>query len=370
MSAQSQENVVKSPELFKRITKAFYGGASRARLYRKLDSLMKNGQRLQVALENLYSRAKRRSSSDPEAIFLAEAILALRAGKSFSAGIKRYIPVSEMMVLKAGERSGDLRASLMLCSEMIEATAKMRSAVLGSMAEPIVTLLIVIISIYVIGKMVIPQLAMAMDPTKWTGIAKSLYLISQMVNSPFAVIPAILILAGSILIYVSLPRWKSKLRVYADRIPPWSFYRLLIGGGWLISLSALIKSGVTLTEAVEQLKVGASPWLYERLERTLVYMRAGKNLGLALEATKYEFPDMEIVDDLVSYSELPNFDTILYNLGRSWIEHGLEKIQEQAAVMSVVGRLIVGVFIIWFSYGTIQIQNQIGDYFMKGMAGF
>lgn len=349
--------------LRRKVSRLFFGVDVRIKFYRKLASLLRNGVRLQTAVENARARLMKSGKSAMLVSILTEIVLSLKAGKSLAVALQPYVPPNEIMLIKSGEKSGDLPDTLMLAAEMIGATRTMKTAVRKAVTQPLVVTVMVFVAIWVVGVVVVPQLARSFDPEQWRGVARSLYTVSQFIQTPAAMVVPVVMIAMLAAVVWSLPRWTGRFRVYADRLPPYSFYRLLNGGGWMLSLSALIQSGVIMREALQMMRETSSPWMDERLRMTSYLLRSGKSLGVALSETGLEFPDRDLIDDLVVYSEFPDFDAVLYKIAKEWMSEGLEAVQVQASALNQITMIILGIVVAWFSYGTVEIQTQIGSHF-------
>ena len=352
-----------------RIAQLTYSAESRSRLYQKLASLLENGKRLQESVEDLSRRASSRSKTSPDAVALNEMSKKLRSGRPFSEAVKDFASSGEVMIIKAGESASRLPDALRLAAETLAANSRIKSVIVKALAEPIMMFSMLFISFYVVGNMVVPQLAAVVSPAEWTGSAAGLYVVSKITNSPLSAIPVIAFFVSLAVIFATLNVWTGKIRTQADQLPPWSFYRLLVGGSWMVSLSAMIKSGVTLTAAMKQMRDSSNPWLAERLNDTLYHISSGKNLGSALDAAGHNFPDREIIDDLMIYADLSDFDEVLSRIGRSWVSEGLRKVEEQSSLLNNTLRLIVGAVVGWFAYSTVVLQNQLSEIFSRGVAG-
>ena len=73
--------------------------------------------------------------------------------------------------------------------------------------------------------------------------------------------------------------------------------RTVTGISWLLALSALVKSGTPVSTAMRALRRDATAYLKERIDKTLVFINNGDNLGEALSKTGLEFPDVEIINE-------------------------------------------------------------------------
>lgn len=344
------------------VSKTLYGGKARARMYQKLAHLVRNGKRVAEAVDNLQARVmKRKSKWDAEAVVLSQVSLGLRSGQPLAAAFHRFVPVTERLLIEAGERSGRLPEALEHAVTIIDASAKLRNTVIKALVMPILTLLAIIVSFYVMGAYVMPKITAQFDPKAWTGAAKGVYEMSNLVTSPWGLVPVVFFILAAVTVGLSIKRWTGNGRAFADRIPPWSLYRLMVGGGWLISLSALIHSGMILTQALHSMRSASvnNPWLADRLGRIIGQMQMGKNLGRAMEGAETGFPDPEIVDDLVTYSDMPEFSDVLHRIGQQWIKDGIAAVELQSMAMNGVLFVVMSAIVGWFSYGVMDIQNQI-----------
>jgi len=147
--------------------------------------------------------------------------------------------------------------------------------------------------------------------------------------------------------------------VLFDKIPPWSLYKIFVGISWLLAMAALIKGGTPVSTALRALRHDATRYLRERIDKTLVFVNNGDNLGQALGKTKMDFPDKEVVDDLKIYSELDNFEEALDNMANEWLEESVIMIEEKASILNMVALLSIGAVIAWAVMGTFEMQDQI-----------
>ena len=127
----------------------------------------------------------------------------------------------------------------------------------------------------------------------------------------------------------------------------------------ILALSALVKGGTPVSTAMRALKRDATRYLQERIDKTLVFINNGDNLGIALQKTGLDFPDKEVVADLKIYSELDNFEEALEALANEWLEESVYLIEQKAALLNMAAILSVGGVIAWAVMGTFAMQDQI-----------
>lgn len=332
----------------------------RIRLWRKIGSMIDNGVPILAAIEELQKRAKTKGVKHPDVIMFENWIGYLKRGERFSTAIEDWIPKGESMIIAAGEQSGDLIGAFNSAITLTVASKDIRGAVIGGVTYPLVLFGLAIGLMWLFGTQVIPQFSKLAggDDSKWTGLAQAAVKLSHFTQNYLIWVLIFVTTILALLIY-SLPRWDGSLRIKADRFPPYSIYRLTSGASWLISLSALIKSGVKLEVALQKLSHNSGRWMRNRIAASLAGMRAGLQLGEALAQSGYNFPDEEIIDDLQVYAKLAGFDEALSILGKEWIEEGVTRIKKQMGVLKSIAILFVAVVIAVEAGGMFAMQSQL-----------
>jgi type II secretory pathway component PulF len=168
-----------------------------------------------------------------------------------------------------------------------------------------------------------------------------------------------LALVGLYLATVS--RWTGRSRLLVEGIPPWSFYRLSQGIGFLLASSALLRAGMQMTEVFDRLRQDSSPYLRERLSAAVQRIRSGDNFGNALFKTGMNFPDKDIVQDMRTYAGLTGFNDTLAQVAREWLEDAVRKVQGQAQALNMVMLFLMFVLIVVVFTGLYAVTGQIGE---------
>lgn len=332
----------------------------RLRLYRKIGKMLSNGLPLLRVLDELELRASYdgRKPSEAQAIVLSEWRRVVQNGGMLSEGMAWWVPYTEQMVVMAGEQSGRLEVALDRVAEVVVAGRKIRAAVTGGLAYPSAVLAMVLAYIYLFGVKVIPQFARIVDPSRWTGSAHSLYVMSVFVQHWM-----IYCVAGFALVILafalSLSRWKRGLRIWLDRHAPYSIYRLIMGCGFLVAFASLQASGYTVEKSLMRLAANASPWLRARIEDTIFGVRSGLNAGEALKSSGCRFPSKEIIDDLCIYAEYSGFDEALATLAEEWMAEGVETVSTLMRRLNGFAICILALVIGWLVSGFFGIQQAI-----------
>jgi len=367
---QGQASGILSPESGFSVwfAKQGFNNEQRVRFYRKVSAMEENGVKLQTIIDFLKVRADKRSKTDALAIVLHHVQKGLREGYSLGACLRPFVPVTEIMVVQAGEDSGVLHKALLICVDIIIAGKKMRAVVQKALIYPILLSIVLCTSLYIIGSKAMPNIILLVNPETLTGASKGLFILSQIMQTNIVYILFSSLVGLLLLIFYSFPRWRGRIRCSFDKIPPWSIYRLVIGSGWLLSLAALINSGVGILDALKQIKntvSGRNQWLSERLETCIFALKKGLNLGEALTVSGHGFPDREVIDDLVVYESLPNFETVLSKMGTERIEEVLEMVERQSMILNTGMIFCFACIGFWMLSGVLGIMNSMG-----GLSGF
>ena len=331
----------------------------RLKIYRKLSALLRNRFSLMNALDMIYNGISEegRKPNDPMAIAVSMWGRSLQEGHPFSDCLKGWAPSRERLMLSVGDVA-DLESALMNLIKVAEGSTRMIRPIINAVAYPIFLMMMSVLILYAIGVYMVPPMLSAAPNTVWTGTAKTLIDLSEWIQEhwkfAFSIIPV-----ACIIIYATIGIWTGKVRVKFDRIPPWSLYKIFTGITWLLALSALVKGGVPLSVALTSLRRDSSRYLKERIDGALSFIKNGDNLGEALDASNFEFPDKQIIADLKIYSELDNFEEALDKLANEWLEESVYIIEQKSEIMNAVALLLISSIIAWTVFGTFDMQDQI-----------
>lgn len=331
----------------------------RRELWLKLGTMLENDVPIVEAIAELSRRRKRLSGAKAaETVAMGEWLFAMRNGQAFSHAIGEWVSSEEVMMMAAGERSGQLVNTLTSMAKVMAAKSEIRACVLSGMSYPCVLLFASFGVLYLFGVRVIPEIRHIGIVTHWTGYAAFLIALSEWVQQWFWMVFAMTVFVV-VAFFMSLPRFDGRLRVVLDSYVPYSVYRVMIGSSWLIALAALTRAGVRIEESLEKLTQSASPWLKTRLLACLSGIRSGLDIGDALLSTNYRFPDMEIIHDLGIYSRYRHFDVALERLGKEWMNQSIIAIRHRMRVIFYVCLVMVALLTLLMATGILDMQQQI-----------
>lgn len=342
------------------ITKVFFGGKARARLYKKLSALTQNGVKITEALESMNYRYEDMKS--PLAHVITMMLEKFETGMSFSQAISEFIPAEESLLIKAAELEGRLHVGLERSCDLIRNKGKIISSLVGSLTYPMVLGALFCGMMLVVSLKVLPQIAMVLPADRWTGMLGMLHTVSSFITSYKGIITLIVGVLFVVATILSFTRLTGRVRITLDKIQPWSIYRLVIGSSWLFTFATMLNAGIKTTDILGDMIAQSSnnTWLVERIQAIKDCMTLkGMSTGEAMVSTGFEFPDKEIVYDLEVYSSMPNFPEVLQNIAREWITEGIEKIEAQAQMINVVLILFIMVLVGCVMMSISSLQSQI-----------
>ncbi|WP_454744100.1 type II secretion system F family protein [Cupriavidus necator] len=338
------------------------GVDARCDFYNQMSLMLKMGLQILTALDRLYviESSEGRRPSRPAALMLADIMHSIREGKSLGEALERWGSPQEVALVKAGEEAGNLEDQLAVVADMLAAKGEMVGTILSAMGYPVVVIGSAFGMLYMISTVVVPKLSKLTPPDRWDGAARLLNQVASMVNNYWALVFLIPVIFG--VIAWSIPNLsKAEIRVYLDRIPPWSFYRALHGSGFLVNMSVMLKAGIQMSEALLLLSEEGGPWLRTRVRAILHGINQGKTLGEAMHAAGYEFPDPRAVHILRAVSDVDGFEESMALFASSWMKRSLEAVRAIGRYLLAIGILFAGGLLLVMVFGIFGlIQSSMG----------
>lgn len=332
----------------------------RIAMLRKLASLLRNDFTLMNALGRLemIESDNGRNPNEPFAIVMREWQKNLERGLSFSDTTRGWLPDEETLLVTSGNIS-NLVVALENTVRVVESEGRIRRAVRNAVAYPLFLLVLTFGIVVMVGLYLVPPLVeVAGHDVIWRGAARGLINMSNFTVEYwyiFTVVFGVLIFT----VWLSLENWSGRLRAIFDHLPPWSIYKIHISVGWLMSLSSMISAGITMPDAMRMLADNASRYLRSILDETLHYVANGDNLGVALSRTERDFPNKEIIGDLMIYADMVDFDKNISSIANDYLDESVRKMESLSNVLNGLGIMLVSAIIAWVVLGTFQMQDQI-----------
>ena len=344
------------------------GGAmswgARRTLYQQLASQIDNGRPLLDAMDDYRARAVRRNRKSL-AKSMQGAVERVRDGKTFVQALGGSLSPLEKSVLSSGETAGQLPGSMRLVLDVRARVARIQRKVLSYFTAPIIYLVTLLASLYVIGSNVVPPLSQVVPTSRWTGWAYGMYLMGAIATGYglFITLGVIVVLLG--VIVWTLPRWSGRGRAFCDAyVFPYNVYRDVQGFAWLLSFTALLRAGVADTKALQDQIASASPWMASRLKPILTGLIDGMNLAEAMRRSKQDFPSRDLIDEIAAYMNFDDFGEKIDQVAKDYSDVLERKLM---VVGGVIGAVFSGAM--FMAFGVITLgANTISTLIQSGVA--
>jgi type II secretory pathway component PulF len=337
-----------------------FGFSKRVAFYREFASLLRAGMAKTDAIALLAEVAadEGRRAKQPVAVVLNEVLRNMRNGQSFGEAIRQIVPPEDRMILEAGENSDDFPAQLDEYCGTMRKKRKIIGTIVGGLAYPILLFLMVYGMLFYFGTVVVPELARLLPPENWTGPAAFLAFLGRFaeVYAGPLLIAIVLILIG---IFVSLPRWRGRLRVFADQFPIFALYRLYTGTAALVSIAALMRGGIPAISAIERILPSSTPYVRERLVLIRRGILNGLDFGEALHRTRTSWPDYNMTLSIKVFARTQDLAVQMSRLSQDWLDLSQERIEERMGVARTTALGLVFVVIAAVVAGMYSLQSQI-----------
>lgn len=331
------------------------GTGERLKLYNKIASFMEEGIDLKSILINLRDQYLKLDKNDARGLMLNEWNESIGIGRSLSSTMSEWVPPSETMIIKSGEEAGNIASAFRNAAIITEASKKMVSTLASQLAYPIFLLVMLFGIIYLFSVKIIPQLTEVIKPEDWPDVSYNLYLMSVFVETKWWVV-ILSIIGTSWLTIWSFSKLTGRFRHYLDKIPPYSIYKTFQSSAFLVSVSAMLKTGIPIVEAINETRNLSSPYVREHLDKIFDNLENGKAIGLAINSG---FLERETGMDIEIYSELRGLDQSMEKIGMSAIDNSISSISAAAAIIKNILMISVAAYIGWVYYAFNTLTQSI-----------
>ena len=339
----------------KKFLKVQFGTKMRIALYKKICSFIRQGVSIYDMIVLLEEKYEENKKGDIRAGVLRYWITSMSNGKTFSDSISDWVPVSEMMLVRSGEKSGEMENAILNAIEVTTAAQTMKNTIIGKMAYPVILLLVLFGMIYLFSTSVVPKLTAMKDPETWPEISKTLYVLADFTQH-YGIIVILGLIGFATLLGYSLSRFTGGIRDKLDVLPPYSVYRTFQGSVFLISVAAMMKTGTPLADGIDEMKGPANKYMKNHLNRMTRRLATGSSQGKSLNAGLL---DREVGMDIEIYDQTADFQSSMEEVGRSAIEAGIARISAVSQIMGTVMLLMVASYIGWVYTAFMALTQSI-----------
>ncbi len=283
-------------------------------------------------------------------------------GDAFAAELSRWVPASEAMVFFG---LGRARAEVLFlaAARVAEMRSKQMRAVGSALFLPALIFGGCLGMTWYMGWVVMPELRKVSDETRWDVFSHIMAWASEgLYANDFeaALVFAALVAALRVLVL----RWTGRGRVFADRLPPFSLYKVLSGSGFLFVCVEFLRMGVDLNRDVfARLERGASPYVRSRMRAVREGMlNDGLGFGSALDAAGQGFPDRTLVAVAAAMEGRADWEETLAGFVERWVDRTETTMRMRTTVLNVVLMALGTAEMVLIMWASFDISTQVERY--------
>ena len=337
-----------------------FGLKTRTELYQLLADFTGSGLELGVSLETGAAIYRDRGNRS-----VAHILMEMRRSLAIGAGVQpvlgRFAPESERLIF-LGEGSIEAATMFGSAARISRSQLTMQRAMIAAVAGPMLAIVSLIGLYYLLGSRMFPAFELMAPRANWPVYAQVIAAAAGLVADYIIIIvPALaLAIAG---IAASTRHWTGFGRSIADRVPPWSLYRMQTGLLFLMLLVESGKMGRNLNTAfLLDLARQSGPYLTSRI-RAIARLSGNDPSGIGAAAVRsgHGWPGIALSTTLAAYSRQDNW---LQNYSR-YLDRYLETVEITAKaaastmnyiLLALVAGSLAGALLTVFSL-IGQVQN-------------
>lgn len=339
------------------LAKLQFNSLVRLRLYEKIASFMRQGTPLHDVLILLGRQYEKHAPGDVRAKVMHEWSVSMGSGQAFADTLSEWAPMSEVMLIKAGEKGGSLAEAFSNAVQATTAQRTMISTMKTKLSYPVLLLTVLFLLVFMFSTQVIPKLTEMMPPEQWPAMAHKLYGLAHFVEHQWMFV--LLTIAGIVVaLNWSMPRVTGDSRRWMDKVAPWSVYRSFQSSMFLIAISAMMRTGRPLSDSVEDMAAMANPYVAEHLSRMQMHFKLGTPNGAAMNGG---FFDTETGIELEIYGDTAEFSAAMDQIGRTAVDNSIESISKASALVNNIVLFLVAVYMGWVLMSINQLSMAIAS---------
>jgi len=333
----------------------FASSGNRLNVYETLAQRLADGAAPREALQGLAKNYRARGQA--RAVMFEEWLERLSGGRSVSQAISDWLPPSEVVVIAAGERAGDLPGGFAELEEMLEQREALVSAVRMPLLQAAGAFLGLFAIAVLVARYIIPVIQKSLSVQQMPPVAANYFSTMGAFNTigPYLFLGVV---GLALLAIWSLPRWTGRARAWFDYIPPWSIYRALQSAWFVIALAAMLRRHLPPLTSLEELRRFSSPYMKVHINRMLRRLGRGMAEGEALNTGL--FP-REMAWQIEDNQSTTGFSQTIDNLARRAIKQTTGRVTMLALGVNTSAFLIAGAFVAWSAYAIMGVLTGISS---------
>lgn len=337
-----------------------FNADDRSDIYDNFRHYLLDGQSIKKTFDRLIINYTRRGKKPNNEIaqILKECAAHFEEGTPLAEALKAWFPEQEISVIEACHIAGRPADGFQKAIHIAHSTEQLKKAIRGALLTSAYLFSLSLTILTLACVMLVPLLLESVPLVQWSLAQKGVYYFYLFVITWGGWLFIGFVLTCILIVY-SFPRWVGKRRFYADKFPPYSFYKGIQGSTFVTSVSALMSSNIPVKNALIKMRdLSQSPWLIEKINAALARLADGEeNLGAALDTAGYEFPSEDAIIKMHSVFETSNQEGALERFGERLLETTLMQVERQGHVIKLVsmfGGAAATVGIVGIMYGLIE----------------
>lgn len=328
----------------------------RADFYFDIASTLKDRVPLFTTLRKHESRARKRSPLNAPAYL--EILKGLQSG-SLSLALRGVASPVELTLIDATQAAGDetMAEGLLFLADIVKKTDQMIASMQKACVYPLVLMAVFAALLMGFSANAVPVLVSIMPPERWPPLGQFLYNTSYIVTHHGWWIGLMLLAAFSLFIY-ALPRWTGPTRVRFDQFLPFNLYRDYASAMLMISLSSLMRSGISLQSALERTNKHSAPWARWHIKQILINLSKPNNgsFGNAFY-TGLVSPEME--DRIQDASERSNSIEAFIHIGVGSMDRMIVLVDKRSKQVNSLLMVLCGGFLAILMLGFFSTTQSL-----------
>jgi len=332
----------------------------RADFYFDLGMTLDDKIPLFTTLRKYESRARqRRQMTAP--LFLH--ILKRMQSGSLSDALRGVAADTELIMLDAIQSSGDqaLSEGLKFLATTVEKIDYLKGVARKAVIYTLVMIAVFYGMLYGFSTQVVPILSSILPPEQWPFIGKLLYATATTVQKYGVYIIFSFIFLIVVFLY-SLPRWTGPVRRFLDKYLPWALYRDFSSAMLIVSLSTLMRSGVSLRSSLERALRFSTPWMAWHI-REIITRLSRPNSSTFGDAFQTGILNQYLEDRIQDAAERRNPVEAFVKIGVGSIDRLSASIVATASKLNtallLVCGIILGIMMAGFFATAMELQSGI-----------
>lgn len=333
-----------------------FGAQKREQVWRLVGDLVAADIALNVALRTAATASQESGQSSVAAI-----LLDMEAGiarMDVHARVSQYATGPEALLFYSIGKT-DAKGIFRAASRLAKQQYKIRSAITSALAMPAILSVLLMVIFYVMGTQLFPAIDSIGTTSDGPWYVQLISAFAQWFakNVIWVLIPLGLI--GAFIAF-ALPNWSGKGRNAADKIPPFSLYKLAQGTGFIFTVIELARMGQTLQPSLlNELAKGTSPYLHSRIT-AIAKLLGSKKWGEAMQQTGNQFPARDLITVSAALDGTDNWVERFAEFLDRWLEQLDERIKAQVKVLNGVMLFLITAILGAVASSMMSILSTIG----------